>query len=429
MKYEEALKYITGKNKFGKKHGLDGIKRLCEKLANPEKNLRCVHVAGTNGKGSTSVYIATALEKAGYKTGLYTSPFIYEFNERIKINNENIKDEELAEIMTEVKNVADGLAEEGYPQPTEFEVITAMAFLYFNRKKCDVVVLEVGLGGRFDSTNIIDSPLVSVICSIGYDHMQYLGDSLSQIAFEKCGIIKEKRPVVCYPLLAREAEETVRKISEEKNAELITCSPESIKIKKEDFCGSVFDACGIENIETMLCGKHQVYNAAVAVMVLYELKRQGFNINDDIIKEGIKSARWPARMEILKKEPLLIFDGAHNVDGMECFVKNIRSLAENKKKIIILGMVKDKEYSKCIKLLDGAADVLITSTLENPRRETAENLMAKAENLKCEKHITQNISEAIDKAFTLYKRDCVIFAVGSLYMANEIKMKIEENKD
>lgn len=429
MKYEEALKYITGKNKFGEKHGLEGIKRLCDRLSNPEKNLRCVHVAGTNGKGSTSVYIATALQKAGYKTGLYTSPFIYEFNERIKINNENISDNELAEIMTEVKNVVDALVSEGYPQPTEFEIITAMAFLYYNRKKCDIVVLEVGLGGRFDSTNIIESPLVSVICSIGYDHTQFLGDTIDKIAFEKCGIIKDGRPVVCYPLLVPDAEKTVRKISEEKNSKLITCNKENITIKKMALKGSVFDACGIENIETALCGEHQIYNATVSIMVLKELRKQGFDITDDVIKEGIKSAKWPARMETLKNEPLLIFDGAHNVDGMECFVKNVSQLAEDKKKIIVLGMVKDKEYSKCIKLLDGVVDVLITTTLENPRRETAENLMKEAVNLSCEKHITQNISEAVDKALELYDTNSVIFAVGSLYMANEIKMKIEKIKD
>ena len=426
LKYEDALKYITGKNKFGEKNGLDGIRRLCNKMGNPQKNMNFVHIAGTNGKGSTSVYIATALEKAGYKTGLFTSPFIYEFNERIKINNENIKDDELAEIMTEIKSIIDELEEEGFPPPTEFEVITAMAFLYFNRKKCDVVVLEVGLGGRFDSTNIIENPLVSVICSIGFDHMQYLGETLGDIAFEKCGIIKDRRPVVNYPYQKKEAQETIERIAGERNSELISCDKGSIVIKKSDLSGNVFDACGIENAETRLCGVHQIYNASVAIMVLKELIKQGYKLDDNIIKEGIKEARWPARMEKLSEKPCLIFDGAHNIDGMECFVNNVNELAKNKKKIVILAMVKDKDYGKCIEMVCGIADILITTTLSNPRRETAENLMEKAKEAKCEKYVTDNVEEALNKAFSLWNEDYIIFAVGSLYMANEMKMKLEK---
>lgn len=425
LKYEDALKYITGKKKFGEKNGLDGIRRLCDKMGNPQKELKFVHVAGTNGKGSTSVYIATVLEKAGYKTGLFTSPFIYEFNERIKINNENIKDDELVEILTEIKSVIDELEAEGFPAPTEFEVITAMAFLYFNKKKCDIVVLEVGLGGRFDSTNIIENPLVSVICSIGFDHMQYLGKTLGDIAFEKCGIIKEGRPVVNYPYQKKEARETVERIAIERNSELICCDADSIVIKKSDLRGNIFDACGIENAETKLCGVHQIYNASVAIMALKELVKQGYKIDNDIIKEGIKDTRWPARMETLSENPRLIFDGAHNSDGMEAFVNNVNELAKDKRKIIILGMVKDKDYGSCIEMVGAIADVLITTTLSNPRKEIADKLMEKASGTECEKYVTDNVGEALNKAFSLYRDDCIIFAVGSLYMANEIKMKIE----
>ena len=429
MNYEEALKYITGTKKFGAKHGLDGIKRLCERLGNPEKSLSFVHVAGTNGKGSTSVYIATVLEKAGYKTGLFTSPFIYEFNERIKINNENISDDELTEVMTELKSVIDKLVDEGYPHPTEFEIITSMAFLYFNRKKCDIVVLEVGLGGRFDSTNIINKPLVSVICRVGYDHMQFLGDTLDKIAFEKCGIIKEGRPVVIYPCQRDEVKKTVEEISRQRNARLIMCEPENIVIRKSNLDGAIFDACGICAAETKLCGKHQVYNAAVSIAVLQELRRQGFNITDEIIKEGIKSARWPARMERLNENPCLIFDGAHNIDGIECFAESVKSLVNNKSVIVIMGMVKDKEYGRCIRELNGIADVLITTTLENPRTETAENLMSEALHIDCEKYITHSVDEAIDKAFSLSNEESIIFAVGSLYMAGEVKLKLEKIRE
>jgi len=427
MQYEEALSYISNSKKFGEKNGLEGITRICEKLGNPQKNLKFVHVAGTNGKGSTCTYIASVLKESGYKTGLFTSPFIYEFNERMKINNENISDSDLAELMTELKAVIDELIEEGYPQPTEFEVITAIAFLYFYRKKCDIVVLEVGLGGRFDSTNVIENPLCCAICSIGFDHMQYLGESLSDIAFEKCGIIKEGRPVVNYPCQKDEANLVIEKISSERNALLLTC--DDIRIRKSSEDGSVFDACGIVELKTPLCGEHQVYNAAVAVKVLSELNKEGYNINEDIIKKGIANAKWPARMEKLSDNPCVFFDGAHNIDGMQSFVKSVKLLAGDRRVIIILGMVKDKDYAKCIAELDGVVDVLITTTIENPRRETAENLMKTADFIKCEKHVTNNVGEAIEKAMKLCNGNQMIFAVGSLYMAGEVKMKIEKIRE
>lgn len=425
MKYEEALKYITTSKKFGEKHGLEGIARLCKMLSDPQKKLKFVHVAGTNGKGSTCSYIANILKEAGYKTGLYTSPFIYEFNERIRVNNENISDEDLAEVMTEVKSVIDKLLEDGYPQPTEFEVITACAFLYFFREKCDIVVLEVGLGGRFDSTNIIENPLCCAISSIGYDHMQYLGETLSDIAFEKCGIIKEGSPVVIYPDQKEEAKKVIEKIATDRKADVIRTDKADINIKEMNLDGSIFDACGLFDVETNLSGEHQVYNAVTAINVILELKRKGYKINEGIIKKGISGTKWPARMEKLCDNPCVIFDGAHNTDGMEVFVNNIKKLADGKRVIIILGMVKDKEYDKCIRLLDGVADVLITTTVENPRKETAENLMKKAEFMNCEKYITKNVGEAIDRAFSIYDENSIIFAAGSLYMASEVKINLK----
>ena len=425
MKYEEALKYITNCNKFGKKHGLHGIARLCKRLSDPQKKLKFIHVAGTNGKGSTCSYVANVLKKAGYKTGLYTSPFIYEFNERIKVNNESISDEDLAEVMTEVKSVIDKITEEGYPHPTEFEVITACAFLYFYKIKCDIVVLEVGLGGRFDSTNIIENPLCCAICSIGYDHMQYLGDTLSEIAFEKCGIIKEGSPVIMYPDQKEEAKKVIEKIAKERNACVICTGKADINIKEMTLDGSLFDACSIFDVKTNLGGEHQVYNATLAINILLELKKQGFKIDNETIKKGISETKWPARMEKLCDNPCVIFDGAHNTDGMEAFVSNVKKLAKGKRIIIVLGMVKDKEYDKCIKMLDGITDVLITTTVENPRRETAENLMKTAEFIDCEKYITQNVSDALDKAFSIYDENSIIFAVGSLYMASEVKIKFK----
>ena len=424
MKYEEALSYISNTNKFGEKSGLSGIMRLCEKLGNPQDSLKYIHIAGTNGKGSTATYIAEVLKLSGYKTGLFTSPFIYEFNERIKINGQNISDDELARCMTEVKLKTDELIKAGYPHPTEFEIITATAFLYYNMKKCDIVVLEVGLGGRFDSTNIIKEPLCSVICTIGYDHMQYLGDTLSEIAFEKCGIIKENCPVVCYPYYNREVTDVIKEIAKDRKAPLICVNKGNIIIKKQDFEGSIFDFSNIEDIQTSLCGEHQVYNAAVAIEVINVLKKQGFEIDEATIKKGIKDTKWPARMEKLLEDPCVIFDGAHNLDGMQMLVKNINKMADEKRKIVVLGMVKDKDYKKCIELLDGVADVLITTNIQNPRGESAQMLIEAAENIKCIKYVTNSVKEALKQAFSVCGEDSIIFSLGSLYMANEVKNEI-----
>lgn len=424
LKYEEALKYISDKRKFGEKHGLEGITRLCEKLGNPQKGMKFVHVAGTNGKGSTCTYISNVLIASGYKTGLYTSPFIYEFNERMRINGESISDDKLTLLMTEVKKVVDEVISEGFPEPTEFEIITAVCFLYFKRENCDIVVLEVGLGGRFDSTNIIENPECVAICSISFDHMQYLGNTISEIAFEKCGIIKEGSSVVSYPLQNSDALAVIKKTVKERNACLLSCNKEDIVVKEMSLEGNVFDFGEIKDIKTSLCGEHQIYNGALALSVIAELKNKGYNIEEEHIKKGFKEAKWPARMEKLSENPLLIFDGAHNIDGVESFVNNVKKLAGDKRVIIILGMVKDKEYDKCIGMLDGVVDVLITTTIENPRRQTAEKLMEKAEKITCKKIITENVSEALEKAFLMSNDNTVVFAVGSLYMAGEIKNEI-----
>ncbi|MFS8541734.1 MAG: bifunctional folylpolyglutamate synthase/dihydrofolate synthase, partial [Tissierellales bacterium] len=263
MNYEEALSYINDQEKFGSNLRLDTIRKLLELLGNPHKDLKCIHIAGTNGKGSTSSYIATMLKEAGYKVGLFTSPYLERFNERIAINGEDIPNGRLAEITEKVKDKIEIMIQKEYEHPTTFEIVTAIGFVYFKEEKVDYVVLEVGLGGRLDATNVIDECLLSIITTIDYDHMDVLGNTLGEIAYEKAGIIKERGLVLSYPQ-KEEAIEVIEKVCEERKAELTICPMENVKIIELNEYGGIFDYhynnTAFKNLEISLIGEHQVYN-------------------------------------------------------------------------------------------------------------------------------------------------------------------------
>ena len=320
MNYEQALQYIHSLERFGSKPGLERIEALAERLGNPQNHLKIIHIAGTNGKGSTAAFIAEILTEAGYSTGLYTSPFVVRFNERIRLNGQEISDSDLAEYVSRVKAAIDKMLEDGLEHPTEFEVITALSFLYFHERKCDVVVLEVGMGGRFDATNIIPCPLVSVITKIEMDHMAILGDTLSKIAFEKAGIIKKGGYVVTYPQ-EKSALETIEAVCKEKEATLyyantkditdITLKPGLLHFRHPDL--------GI--IETPVVGVHQVNNAQVAIKAIEALNMQGFHIGKEEIRNGFKKTSWLGRFELLSRNPDFYIDAAHNPDGIRSFIE------------------------------------------------------------------------------------------------------------
>ena len=271
MNYQEALAYINDKDKYGSRLGLQSIGRLMELLGNPQKNLKYIHVAGTNGKGSTSSYLAHCLQSAGYKVGLYTSPYLERFNERIQINDRDIPDDDLARITEMVRDKANTMVQEGMFHPTTFEIVTAIAFVYYNLEKVDYVVLEVGLGGRFDSTNIIDTSLASVITTLDYDHVEILGDTLGKIAYQKAGIIKDNGLVISYPQ-EDEALQVLKEVSDEMNAELFVAPIENVKIKEETEFGSVFDFRYkdelLENVKISMLGEYQIYNASLALTLI-----------------------------------------------------------------------------------------------------------------------------------------------------------------
>ncbi len=425
MDYIDVSNFINKAKKFGSRLDLTRITKLCEILGNPQDRCKFIHIAGTNGKGSVSAFIHSALMDAGLKTGLFTSPFIYDFNERIQINGESISDEKLIAVMERVKCATEQMISEGFEHPTEFELITACAFLYFEEEKCDIAVLEVGLGGILDSTNVIKSPLASVITSISYDHTEYLGNTLEEIAKNKCGIIKENSYVISYPIQQDEVLSVIEKTCEEKKSEFIIPNLSKLEIRNVSLSGNEFVYKGT-SYKTALIGKYQIYNAIAAISALETLSNCGYKITAENIQNGIEHAKWPARFEILRKEPFVIADGSHNEGGMASFVKEASKLLDSKKTVCVFGMLKDKEYDKCLKLLSQISDTVIVTEVDSPRFETAENLSATAKKYFKNVYSEKENSEAVKKAKEIADDDGVIVALGSLYMMKNIKEAVDK---
>ncbi|WFA09903.1 folylpolyglutamate synthase/dihydrofolate synthase family protein [Tissierella sp. Yu-01] len=424
MNYQEALAYINDKEKYGSRLGLHSIGRLMELLGNPQDNLRYIHVAGTNGKGSTSSYLAHCLKSAGYKVGLYTSPYLERFNERIQINGEDIPNEKLASITKLVKEKANIMVEEGMLHPTTFEIITAISFVFFNLEKVDYVVLEVGLGGRFDSTNIISSSLASVITTLDYDHIDVLGNTLGEIAYQKAGIIKENGIVVSYPQ-EQEALEVIKKVAKEMNSEFYLDPIENIKIKEETEFGSIFDFKykdqHLKNIKISLLGHYQVYNASLAIVTLLILREKKLvNITDEEIFEGIALTEWKGRLEVLRRNPTFLIDGAHNIQGIT-HLANALKLFKYNKLILGISILKDKDYKKMIELLGPLADKVVATEVKMPRKLDAEILADYFKGYVSEVYVEKEIKDAVAKTIELADKDDLIVFGGSLYMIGEVR--------
>ncbi len=400
MNYNEALKYIHSLLVFGSKPGLERITALLNALGNPQDELRFIHVAGTNGKGSVCTMLSTIYAKAGLKTGLYTSPFVVDFRERIQINGEYIEKEALAKLTQKVKDTGITV--------TEFEFITALAMLYFKMNKCDIVILETGLGGRFDATNVIKSNLASVITRIDFDHTDYLGNTLSEIAMEKCGIIKKGSPTICYPLQEAEARETIKSYSEK----FVVPDIQDLKIINDRDFGNHF-AYKDHEYKTTLCGEHQIYNA---LTVIETVKAAGISLPQEIISKGIEEATIPARLEIISKKPLVVLDGAHNLNGGMA-LKGF--LEKHKDSVAIIGMMADKDCDSFLKVTLPFVKKVITVTVkENKRTMSAEDLKTLAEKYCKEVKSAENYKEAIKEAS---KENAPLFVFGSLYLAGGLR--------
>lgn len=424
MNYTEALNYINDKNKFGSRPGLKTMEKLLELLGNPQKNMQYIHVGGTNGKGSTSNYIASTLKEADYKVGLFISPFIERFNERVSINGKDIPDSRLANITATIKDKIKIMLEEGYEHPTTFEIVTTIAFVYFKEENVDYTILEVGLGGRMDSTNIIDESLASIITTIDYDHVDVLGDTLGKIAFEKAGIIKEEGLVISYPQ-QEEVLKVLKSKAIEEGAEFLECPMKDISIKELNDNGAVFDFkygdSLYENITINLLGEYQVYNATLALYTLLKLKEKNLvSITVEQIRNGFVKTKWMGRMEMLKEKPGFLIDGAHNLQAAKTLGNSLKNFNYNKL-ILGIGILNDKDVEHIMEILAPLADKIVITEVNMPRKMPAESLEKIAKKYNENIHLEQNIERAIAKAYELAnEKDLIVFA-GSLYLIGDVR--------
>ena len=438
MDYRQALNYIENTGKFGSRLGLENVSRLLDILGNPHRDLRIIHVAGTNGKGSTCSFINSMLIYQGYNVGLYTSPYLEEFNERIKINNVNISDEDLAQSVSRVSDAIGQMIEEGCDHPTEFEIITACAFLYFRDRDVDFAVIEVGLGGRLDATNVC-IPLVSAITSISMDHTEYLGDTLARIAFEKGGIIKNKRPVVLYQQ-SDEVESVISSICSERYSELFITENDKIEYISE---GMSSQSVNLEvmghfysGIEISLPGRHQARNLAVALSVLrlLEISSDISQVDTEALYRSIRETRWPGRMEVIKTEPLTIIDGAHNPDGAAILSESVDRYLVGKKINLVFGMLRDKDILSVAKLLAVRADRIIITEPESPRAASSaevHGIILEALRGEDVPDITEipDIEEAVRHGQSMAGDGEAVIYAGSLYMIGRVRSLLRKMYD
>jgi dihydrofolate synthase/folylpolyglutamate synthase len=431
--YSEAIDYIYDLTKYGIKLGLKNINYLLYLLGEPHKKLKIIHVAGTNGKGSTCSSISSILQSDGYKVGLYTSPHLVDFAERIKINHKLIDRKKVSELLERIKPCIEKVADTpSYNHPTFFEVITSMAFLYFFEEQVDFLVLEVGLGGRLDATNVCE-PLISVITHIDYDHMDQLGNSLKEIAREKGGIIKPEGIVISSNQY-EEVYNEIKKIAEEKNSLIYSVGREiTYKIVKSDINGVIFDLKGIyheyKNLHTPLLGRHQADNSATAISAIEALKIRGVNITEKAIRVGLEKVKWTGRLEIIQNNPILVLDGAHNPNGVKVVRDALKEIFSYHRLILVLAIFADKDYKKMIQIIVPNADLIIATKTENPRA-TSPRIIAKEAAQYIDQNkiiVTENIPQAINCALSNSNEDDLICITGSLYTVGEAKSYFNKN--
>ena len=428
MKYEEAMKYITEVGNFGSNYGLERTYKLLEHLGNPERDLKLIHIAGTNGKGSTTSMITEILMGEGYKVGMYTSPFIEEFEERIQINRNNIPKESLAILMDEIKVAVDKVIEAGYNHPTEFEIITVLMLLYFKKENIDFGVIEVGLGGTLDSTNVI-KPIIQVITSISFDHTNLLGNTLEKIAREKAGIIKRGIPTVIYP----QQEEVLKVIKNkcfEMDSELYIANNENLKFKNIVNLDKPYQLLKYNNeidILLPLLGEHQIINLSVAMQAIEVLNNKNIiDISIANIVKSIKNVSWKGRLEVLSNNPYVVIDGAHNIQGIKTLSRNIKKYFKYENLYLILGILADKDVEEMIKIITPMANKVYSVTPNSIRGELAESLKDEVSKFNKNCKAFDKYEEAYLEALNDASEKDLILASGSLYMIGDMRKIIRK---
>ncbi len=417
----KAKDYFSSLNKFGIKPGLERIKLLLDYLGNPQEDLKVIHVAGTNGKGSTSAILTSIYQSGGYRVGSYNSPHIIEFNERIRIDQVNISDEELDRLITEMREAIEAVAQE-LEHPSFFEIVTALAFLYFSQQQVDLVILEVGLGGRFDATNVVDS-LISVITNVSLDHTDYLGDNLEDIAWEKAGIIKEEQVVVTASK-NKVVLDKLLEVCQQQNSKLLNINYNF----RWRFLESKLDYQRIDiksnkreysNIRIPLLGEHQIFNTATALAVVEALKGN-YPLSSLDIRKGIANSRWPGRVELINKDPLIILDGAHNVAGAKSLIKALDKLKYNRL-FLVISLLADKDVDGVIEEVIPRVDKVIITKNNNSRAIDTKELKVKVSRYKKEVIIRKQLNQAIKYSLSQATREDLILVSGSLYTVAEAR--------
>lgn len=428
MTENEALEFIYSRRKFAKMAGFERMEALLSEIGNPHKALSFVHVAGTNGKGSVCTMLSSVLISAGYKTGLFTSPFVVCFRERIQINGFYIPEKRFCEITEKIKKASEHLSVKGLT-PTFFETVLAAALLYYKEEGCDIVVLEAGIGGRDDSTNIIPSPLASVITSVSLDHTDVLGDTLTSIARHKSGIIKGNSACISFPQengdfnfvpQQKETAEILKSTCKNKNAAFIMPDITSITDVKRSSGGTSFLFEG-KRIKMSFTGDHQLGNAATAICTLKLLCEKGFDITDESIKNGFENAFIPGRLEVISKNPLTIIDGGHNEGCITALKNYINENLKGRSITALLGFMKDKDYESAVKIIAPFCKSIVFTCADDIRGEKAERLSACAEGLCSNIYAENDRKKAFKTAKGLTKENEVLLCAGSFYLISEIR--------
>ena len=415
MDYREALQYIDGVSWLGSRPGLERVAALLHRLGDPQEKLKFVHIAGTNGKGSCAAMTASVLRAAGYRTGLFTSPYLFRFNERMQINGEPIGDEELAALVTQIRPIADAMED----HPTEFELMTAVALLWYLRERCEIVVLEVGLGGRLDATNVIGAPEAAVIMNIGLDHTAVLGDTVEQIAAEKAGIVKPGCAVALYPQTP-EAEAVVRERCEAVGASLRVADLTQLQGEFDSLEGQVFRYRGASYAIPLL-GEHQLRNAAVVLEVAEILREKGWKLPHEAVEHGLYAVSWPARFELLRAEPPFVVDGGHNPQCAMTVAESLLRYFPDRRRVLLVGVLADKDYEGLFDILDVAADAYFCVTPASARALPADRLAAFLSRYGKPVTVCPDIPAGVEAASAAAGEDGVACAVGSLYMAGAVR--------
>lgn len=430
MKYEDAMEYMECKvNKLGSVPGLDSIRELLKRMGNPQDTLSFIHVAGTNGKGSVSTLIANALTANGYKVGRYISPVISDYRERIQVNNRMISKNAVADGLSEIFDICTAMEEEGLAHPTAFEIETALGFQYFTDKKCDFVVLETGMGGTLDATNIVVNTKLCVFASISMDHMAFLGDTLEKIAANKAGILKSG----CKAVSAPQDEMVLNVLSkacEGLNVPFTAVSRGDIKSGRQSLKGQKLSYKQFKQVEVPLLGSFQAENTALAIEALMMLQESGLKLKEEKIRKGFLESVWPARFEILSKKPYIIADGAHNEDAVKKLMETMRFYFTNQRIIYIMGVLKDKDYTSMIQESVPMAEFIFTVTSPNKERalpafELAKQIREYNPNVTA----ADSVEEALEMASLMAGEDGVVLAFGSLSYMGKLRACFGKRKE